>query len=554
MGFISSPTTTPKFTLPHKTGTIIQLRTSRMKQMRALAITTGIYKIPTTAILWCSSTGLQDDEHDLTFHGGFDKAVHQYFPGHYPEWRSEFPEGSGFEEGGFGENIVCMPGEGQWKMNENTVCIGDIYQIGEEGRGAILQVSLPRQPCFKLNHRFRIKGFAPHTWKLSRTGWYYRVLKEGWMQVGDSMTLSQRPHPTWPIERIQEYLHRNKTDPEKLRELEKIEEFGDECKGAFPRMIANLTTKNKEPEAWRDFRCTQMNNESARIKSFVFQATETDGPINKNGPGFVSLKLPNGLRRSYSVVSSTSNTITLGVALAEPSRGGSKWLHQELKLGDVISMSKITGVAEINGQASNHVFIVGGIGVTAFLEHVNIYNQINFNYDFHYAVRSKDDIPFREKIEGMGERVTIYDSAKGERMDVERILRNRLWNSQVYVCGPDKLIEEVQSCQRELRMKQEEIHYEAFQADGTGDAFEAELKKSGKILEVDGQKTLLETMREAGYDIDSSCETGSCGTCRVEVCSGNVEHRGTSLTEDDKKDGGMLPCVSRGVGRLVIDW
>jgi MOSC domain-containing protein YiiM len=176
--------------------------------MLNLSITTGIYKTPrpSTERVFCSSTGLDSDEHDLTFHGGVDKAVHQYYPGHYSLWRSEYPEASNFEVGGFGENLVSE------RMNERNVCIGDKIRIGE----VLLQVSLPRQPCFKLNHRFGLKGFASQTWKKSRTGWYYRVLEEGWMGVGDEIHLVERLWPRWTVERIQEYLHRDKNNLEML--------------------------------------------------------------------------------------------------------------------------------------------------------------------------------------------------------------------------------------------------------------------------------------------------------------------------------------------------
>jgi MOSC domain-containing protein YiiM len=87
-------------------------------------------------------------------------------------------------------------------MNERNVCIGDIMSVGDE---VLLQVSLPRQPCFKLNHRFQLKNFAPNTYKASRTGWYYRVLREGTLQAGDEIKLVERKHPTWTIERVQEY-------------------------------------------------------------------------------------------------------------------------------------------------------------------------------------------------------------------------------------------------------------------------------------------------------------------------------------------------------------
>lgn len=115
-------------------------------------------------------------------------------------------------------------------MNERNVCIGDIFRVGGEIDGVLLQVSLPRQPCFKLNHRFGMKAFAPQTFRKSRTGWYYRVLREGWMGVGDSMVLLERKHERWTIERVQEFIHRDTGNLKMLEELRGIEEFGDEIK------------------------------------------------------------------------------------------------------------------------------------------------------------------------------------------------------------------------------------------------------------------------------------------------------------------------------------
>lgn len=85
-----APITQPDLWAPWHDATVTQIRTSKMKQMRGLSIYTGIYKepVPSTTRIFCSSTGLESDEHDLTFHGGVDKAVHQYFPGHYQAWVS----------------------------------------------------------------------------------------------------------------------------------------------------------------------------------------------------------------------------------------------------------------------------------------------------------------------------------------------------------------------------------------------------------------------------------------------------------------------------------
>jgi len=550
-----APILPPDLNAPFQDPKIVQLRTSKMKTMRDLSISTGIYKQPRSDRVFCSFTGLESDEHDLTFHGGVDKAVHQYFPAHYASWASEFPaRREAFEIGGFGENLVCSGG-----MNERNVCIGDIFRVGAERDGVYLQVSLPRQPCFKLNHRFGIKGFAAQTWKKSRTGWYYRVLREGWMQVGDSMVLVERKYPQWTIERIQEYLHRDTKNLGKLEELQRIDEFGNECKRAFKSMIASLrqemenSQKAKEPEKWEEFEVVEKEAQTNRIISLVLKK-EGEGEGEKLDPGcFVRLKLPNGLIRPYSIVGGNTHRFELGIALEDESRGGSHYLYHSLKTGDKLLVGKITPSVPIKEGASNHIFIAGGIGITAFLAHMDIYNQINYNMELHYAVRSAHDIPFKSQLRKFGDRVRIYDAEMGQRMDIPRILAGRKWNSSIYVCGPQRMIDDTVRASNACGMAQDEIHYEAFQIATSGDPFTVELKRSKQVLEVGGQTTLLETLRSAGLDIDSSCETGNCGTCRVEVCAGKVEHRGSALGQEDKRVA-MLSCVSRGVGRIVIDF
>lgn len=536
---------------PFSRAIIIQLRTSKMKAMENLSILTGIYKEPRNERIFCSSIGLESDEHDLTFHGGIDKAVHQYFPGHYASWRKEYPGNEKFQVGGFGENLVCEGG-----MNERNVCIGDIYRVGSEEDGVVLQVSLPRQPCFKLNHRFGVKGFAPQTFKKSRTGWYYRVLREGWMGVGDEIVLLERKYERWTIEHIQEYIHRDTKNLAKLKELANIDEFGDEIKHGLRAKITAIkkSEEAKRPETWREFELVEKKVQTRRISSFLLQAVGDDGEGEELEPGcFARLKLPNGLVRSYSIVGGRANRFQLGIALEEDSRGGSRFLHRSLNQGDKILVGKITQSVPIQSGASHHIIISGGIGITTFFTLFDVFDQINLNYEVHYAIRSTDELPFQDLFRKLGPKATIYNRSKGERMDIFSILSNRKWNSQIYTCGPQRMIDEVVRASNALGMSQDEIHYEAFQAVTSGDPFTVELAKSKRTLEVGAEQTLLEAMREAGLEVDSSCETGSCGTCRIEVCKGKVEHRGNALSEEDKGVA-MLSCVSRGVGHIVIDF
>ncbi|KAI2639966.1 PK beta-barrel-protein domain-containing protein-like protein [Xylaria nigripes] len=538
---------------PFERDVILEVRTSRMKPVPNSSFKTGIDKQICHGKVPVSFLGLEADEHDLTFHGGKDKAIHGYCSSHYPQWRREYPEAEErFKPGGFGENFVTE------RMNERNICIGDIMSVGGDG-GLLIQVSLPRQPCFKLNVRFQLKNFAPVTSKSSRTGWYYRVLREGVVQAGDEIRLVERKWPKWTIERVQEYMFRTE-NIEANEELSKLPELGDDGKKAFGMRVAKAKAKQrravKETAQWRDYRLVEKKPQTSRVTSFVLEAVVPEHDAVGDDVKFGShakLRLPNGLLRSYSIVSGSENQFELGIALDEQSRGGSEYLHREAKEGDLIQVGPITSDIDVvmNGP-SNHVFIAGGIGITAFLSMMQSYRRKDMGVTLHYGVRNLDDIPFRERIEGLKDSVKVYDRSQGQRMDIPTIFRELPFNPHVYVCGPQSMLDMAKQEAKRCRLGQDEVHYEAFSADASGDPFEVEVaNEGGKVLKVEDEETLLEVLRRY-FDVPSSCEVGNCATCKVGLKGGRVEHRGTALSEEDKKVA-MLSCVSRGVGKIAIE-
>jgi MOSC domain-containing protein YiiM len=125
-----------------------------------------------------------DEQSDRLHHGGPDKAVLAYASRHYSFWADRYPV-SGFAPGAFGENLTISG------IDESTCCLGDVYEIG----GCLLEISQPRQPCWKLSMRWGISGLAKEVQDLRRTGWYMRVLREGLIEAGDTVELQARPHP-----------------------------------------------------------------------------------------------------------------------------------------------------------------------------------------------------------------------------------------------------------------------------------------------------------------------------------------------------------------------
>jgi MOSC domain-containing protein YiiM/ferredoxin-NADP reductase len=524
-------------------------------------VMSGIDKQTRSDLLFVSFQGLPDDEHDLTFHGGPDKAIHQYCSDHYPLWQEMYPDkevSSKFVPGGFGENLVA---DG---LSEDSICAGDLIRIGLPGEtacggqnGCLLEVSLPRQPCFKLNQRFGIKNFAPRTHQLARTGWYYRVKEEGWISPGMEIRVVERPYPQWTISRLHHAVHREKTFTPEMNELLSMAQLGDECKDVFVTRLEKHEEDQRRANApktvWKPFKLATKSLETTRIARLSFTSTPRSKPTKLLPGSSVTLRLPNGLQRSYSIVSGTTDSFVLGVARDEQSRGGSIYLHDSLHVGDSVEVGEFMHNLELHKMASHHIFIVGGIGITAFLAMMDRLNRTNQTFELHNAVRSAQDIAFASALEPYASNTRVYDRSKGQRMDIKTILQTRIWNSHVYVCGPQRMIDAVLQAARDLDIPDEEVHFEQFKVDQDGDPFTVDVESpSGiKSLEVGERQSLLEAMRDAGFEVPSSCETGGCGTCQLPLLGGRVEHRGTYLTDEERQTK-LLSCVSRGIGRITV--
>ncbi|NMH65928.1 MOSC domain-containing protein [Shewanella salipaludis] len=161
----------------------------------------AIDKRPIERNIWLSPEGLNGDQQaDKKHHGGSERALHLYPLEHYHYWQQRYPESSGFNPGAFGENLSASG------FLESTVCIGDIFQLDE----AVIQVSQPRSPCFKLNHSFMRSDMALTVQINGNGGYLFRVLTPGHVHPEARMSLLARQ---WPELTVREVAWRFFNDP-----------------------------------------------------------------------------------------------------------------------------------------------------------------------------------------------------------------------------------------------------------------------------------------------------------------------------------------------------
>jgi MOSC domain-containing protein YiiM/ferredoxin-NADP reductase len=515
-------------------------------------IEAAIYKGPLTGPVEICETGIPTDEHAFHLHGGPDKALLHYCTSHYDEWKKELPASEHhFKPGAFGENLFNR------EVSEMNLCIGDRLSIGE----IIVEVSEPRGPCYKLNHRFEVKDMAKRTQTLLRTGWMYRIIKTGTVEAGDMISLLERPHPEWTVARVMYYLFIETNNVEMMKQIVQLPQLGWDVKGKFQKRLDRGVVEDHEGrlfggedekmDTWNEYSVVEKRKETSNVTAFVFESVEDIPEPPPVEPGsHVRLKLGGKLVRAYSVVSGNSKRFELGIALDQASRGGSKYIHEQTKVGDVLTVGRITASFPLAKDADRHIIIAGGIGITAFMTAFTYLEEAKQDFHLHYAVA--EEVPFASRIAALGSKATIYNKSKGQRLDLSAILAKADHQTHIYTCGPTRLIDAVVATAKSYGIPELSVHVEAFTVATSGDPFTAELKQSGKTVEVGATESLLDALKAVGMDIDSSCEVGNCGTCRVDVCGGRVEHRGTGLL-DEEKDGSILTCVSRGVGKIVLD-
>ncbi|MEW2355675.1 PDR/VanB family oxidoreductase [Spirillospora sp. NPDC029432] len=273
----------------------------------------------------------------------------------------------------------------------------------------------------------------------------------------------------------------------------------------------------------------------------------------------LTLHLPNGQAREYSLCGDPADRYRYAVAVQRDaaSRGGSACVHDRLRVGETI---------EVDGPKNNfaledapaHVLIAGGIGVTPVKAMAEALAERGGDWRLFYCGRSRAGMAFTGTLERLaGGTVTLHaDDECGGPPDLDKVLADLPDGALVYCCGPEPLLAAVEAAIDDpARLRVE--RFRAPQAPAAGTAADApfDVVCGGRRFTVRPGASILDTLREGGLQVPSSCEEGVCGTCETRVLAGEPDHRDHLLTDDERAAGeSMMLCVSRSRGpELVLD-
>lgn len=253
------------------------------------------------------------------------------------------------------------------------------------------------------------------------------------------------------------------------------------------------------------------------------------------------------LRNAYSLINDPdeSQHYQIAIRLQQASRGGSKFMHQQVEVGDILHISAPLNLFALHAKATHHVFIAGGIGITPFLSHIKYLTRIGGSFELHYACRPGVSNAYEDMlVQQWPNQVHLYSAHTRRRLDSHAVLRQQPLGSHVYICGPNRLIEEVQSQAHTLGWSPHRVHVEAFAAPPSGEAFEVFLTQHQRRIAVAADFSLLEALEQQGISCPNLCRGGVCGQCVTSYSQGEVEHFDHYLTAQQQAKQ-LMVCVSR---------
>lgn len=273
----------------------------------------------------------------------------------------------------------------------------------------------------------------------------------------------------------------------------------------------------------------------------------------------IDLHLPNGLVRTYSLCNEPADNTRYVIAVKREAdgRGGSRALHDDVGLGDVIGVSLPRGGLEPGAQIARHVFVAGGIGVTPFLSMArHLARTGHADFTLHLIVREK--VPLASHLAPLIDdgRIVVHRTSRGGRPDLAALVGEGGSETLVACCGPESMTGDFERVT--AAWPAANVHIERFVApppviDPDAKPFTLSLARSGAEIQVRAGQTMLAALQQAGVDIATSCCGGICGACKVGWLEGEPVHRDRILSPYERERYLMVCVAGSDADRLVLD-
>ncbi len=562
-------------------------------------VSSGIYNEPLAGRVMVRKLNVDGDgQADLTVHGGVYKAVYVYDLENIRHWRQELGRDD-LVNGYFGENFTV---EG---MPDDQIHIGDVFRIG----GALLEVTQPRVPCFKLEMKMDLPGFSRQFITSGRLGFYFRVLEEGEVGAGDlieRVQIGPEKITVWELARLYYFDYNNQ---EKIRRLLRVPALPPGWSHAFEEILASAGKKGKNrktPErAWKGFRTFIVDKkvpESQTITSF-YLVPEDGEPLPVYMPGqFLTFRLsipghPKPFIRTYSLSECPCHAEYYRVTIKKepPPKdpaiiSGSNYFHNLVEPGTRLQVAASRGDFFLNPQEETPVVLLsGGVGLTPMISMLNAIVDSGKNRPTWFVHGTRNGIhhamcKHMRRAAAENDNITVHirysqpqpEDVKGRaydstgHVDVD-LLKELLPNKDMdfYLCGPPPLMNSMLKGLWDWGVPESRIRFELFGPaallqEGTRarrrkkkkaaeeEAYEIVFSESGITAKWDPEyENLLEFAEDQGVYPDFSCRSGICHTCQYELLKGKVDYTFEPL--DPPYPGQVLLCCVRPRSNLVID-
>lgn len=274
----------------------------------------------------------------------------------------------------------------------------------------------------------------------------------------------------------------------------------------------------------------------------------------------IEIILENGLTRQYSLSNCDSerNHYVIGVLNDLHSRGGSSFIHDQLKIGDRVHISEPRNLFPIHQNTNQAILFAGGIGITPILSMAYNLKRRNISFKLYYFVKDELSIAFREILnKDFSEEIHFHiDGDSNQHINIDAVLSTPLLNEHLYVCGPNGFMDFIFKTAEKYQWLSDHLHKEHFSAnidESDNTDFSIKIASTGQLIAIAADESVTEALEKNGFSIPVSCEQGICGTCLTNVLEGESEHRDMLLTDEERASNKLFtPCCSRSKSKILV--